>query len=102
MLRHLFKKQRRAIRDDRRAAARAQDLAIANSPNVVKLTPVEVTNRFFIDSDVILEQAKGNWDVLMVAGWREDENGELELYIAGNCSVGESLVLIEEIKREII
>jgi len=68
--------------------------------NVVKFDPVIVGENFRFDGDEILEAAKGRqWSRLMIIGEIE---GEDDLYIAGNANAGETLILMEMAKRDLI
>ena len=68
--------------------------------NVSKLELVEVGEDFRFDPDVILEQAKGQgFTRLVIMG--ETENDD-ELYVAGTANAGESLILMELAKLQII
>lgn len=75
----------------------------ANS-NVEYLTLVDAGEHFRMDTDTVLEAAKGRkYNRLLIIGELEepDEDGD-ELYLAGNANVGESLILIELFKRTVI
>ena len=68
--------------------------------NVSKLELVEVGEDFRFDPDDILEQAKGQFFTrLVIIG--ETENDD-ELYVAGTANAGESLILMELAKLQII
>lgn len=68
--------------------------------NVSKLELVEVGEDFRFDPDDILEQAKGQgFTRLVIIG--ETENDD-ELYVAGTANAGESLILMELAKLQII
>jgi len=68
--------------------------------NVSKLELVEVGEDFRFDPDVILEQAKGQgFTRLVIIG--ETDNDD-ELYVAGTANAGESLILMELAKLQII
>lgn len=67
--------------------------------NVVPLELVEVGENYRIDGDQILEEAKGQkWHRMMVIG--QLEGGEI--YIAGSANAGESLILMEMAKHDIV
>jgi len=68
--------------------------------NVVKFDPVVVGEGYRFDGDEILEAAKGRqWSRLMIIG---EVEGEDDLYIAGNANAGETLILMEMAKRDLI
>ena len=68
--------------------------------NVTPLTLVEVGDDYRFDPDQILEAAKGRkFTRLVIIGELEDEE---ELYVAGNANAGESLILMELAKLEVI
>jgi hypothetical protein len=69
------------------------------SDNVSKLELVEVGERFRFDADLILEEAKGKpFTRLAVIG--QLKGGAL--HITGNCNAGEALILMEQIKLQIV
>lgn len=70
------------------------------SAEVVKLVPNEAGETYRIDADSILEKAMGRkWHRLVVVGQVEDEEG---LYLVGTANAGESLILMELAKLQII
>lgn len=70
------------------------------SANVVKLELVEVGEDFRFDPDFILEAAKGRkFQRLVIIGEIEDEE---DLYVAGTANAGESLILIEWAKAQVL
>lgn len=67
--------------------------------SVHKFKPVVVGDNYRFDPDEILDGAKGEpFDRLLVIGEYDDG----ELYIAGNCNSGETLVLMERSKLKLI
>jgi hypothetical protein len=67
--------------------------------NITKLTPFEVGERFRFDPDEILEEAKGQpFTTLCVLGQLADGT----IYVAGSANAGETLILLEKVKRRII
>lgn len=65
-----------------------------------KLEVVEVGDGYRIDPDVVLDAAKGRvWHRLMVIGQLEDEEA---VYVAGTANAGETLILMELAKLQII
>lgn len=67
--------------------------------NVPKLELVEVGEDFRFDPDDILEQAKGRGFMrLVIIGETDDD----DLYVAGTANAGESLILMELAKLQII
>lgn len=70
------------------------------SAEVVKLVPNQVGDAYRFEGDVILEKAKGRkWHRLVVIGQTEDDD---DLYVAGTANAGESLILMELAKLQII
>jgi hypothetical protein len=66
---------------------------------VVKLEPVEVGAGYRFEAEKILDAAKSeSFDRLAIVG--ELENGEL--YVAGTANAGETLILLEKAKRQLI
>lgn len=67
--------------------------------NVTKLELVEVGEDFRFEPDAVLDAAKGNnFDRMVVIGQYDDG----EIYIAGTANAGESLILLERAKLQII
>lgn len=67
--------------------------------NVVKLSVVEVGDRFRFEADTVLDRAKGvAFERMCVIG--KLENGEM--YIAGTANAGETLILMEWAKRDLL
>lgn len=68
--------------------------------NVVPFHPTEVGDGYRFDPDQILDEAKGRKFVrLVIIGEIE---GEDDLYVAGNANAGESIILMEHAKLDII
>jgi len=67
--------------------------------NVLKFDPVVVGEGFRFDPDVILEAAKGH-GLTMLAILGECPDGTI--YIAGSANAGETLVLMERAKHQIV
>jgi len=67
---------------------------------VVRLVPETASEDWRCAADEVLEAAKGrNWHRLMVIGELEDEDG---VYITGTANAGETLILMERAKMDII
>ena len=67
---------------------------------VHKLELVEIGDGVRLDPNKVLDGAKGkDWIRLMVVGQIEGESG---IYIAGNANAGETLILMELAKLQII
>lgn len=67
---------------------------------VLRLVPNEVGDGYRFEADQILEGAKGcKFTNLVIIGEIE---GEEDLYIGGMASAGESMILIERAKMDII
>jgi hypothetical protein len=67
--------------------------------NVVKLEPVEVGAGFRFDPDELLEAAKGQeFALLVIIG--ELPNGET--WVSGSANVGETLIMIERGKHQLL
>jgi hypothetical protein len=67
--------------------------------NVVKFKPVEIGENYRFDPDEILEAAKGRpFGRLVIIGDLPDG----EIYVAGTANAGESMVLMERAKLQII
>lgn len=72
----------------------------AQSENVIPFRPQFVGEAYRLDADQILEEAKGkNYSRLVILGEIKDE---ADLYVAGTASVGESLILMELAKLQVI
>lgn len=70
------------------------------SATIHKLELVEIGDGVRLDPDKILEAAKGKkWHRLMVIGELEDEE---DIYVAGSANAGETLILMELAKLQII
>jgi hypothetical protein len=69
------------------------------SDNVVELKLVEVGEDFRFDPDLILEEAKGH-DFVSVAILAERPDGTF--WVSGSANAGETLVLMERAKRQIV
>lgn len=67
--------------------------------NVLRFDPVIVGEGHRFDPDEILEAAKGK-GFITLAILAEQEDGTL--YVAGNANAGETLVLMEKAKRQIV
>jgi len=68
--------------------------------NVTKLEVVTVGSGFRFDPDQILEAAKGKgFTNLVIIGELPDDD---ELYVAGMANAGESVIMIERAKLQII
>lgn len=64
-----------------------------------KLQPVEVGEGFRFDPDELLEAAKGHgFTNLVIIGEKEDG----EQWVSGMANAGETLVLMERAKRQIV
>jgi hypothetical protein len=69
------------------------------SDNVHKLQLIEVGEDFRFDADAILEAAKGNSFARMsVIGELPDGS----IWVTGSANVGETLILMEMVKRQLI
>lgn len=69
------------------------------SDNVVQFQPELVGEGFRFDPDVILEEAKGKeFATLVVIGELPDG----EIWISGSANAGESLILTEQAKLQVI
>lgn len=69
---------------------------------VVRLVPNEVGDDYRFDGDEILKDAMGrNWHRLVVLGQIEGEEDE-DIYIAGNANAGESMILLEIAKLQLL
>ena len=69
------------------------------SDNVVKFHPVEVGAGFKIDTDEMLEAAKGTkFGRLVILGDLEDG----EPYVAGSANAGETLILLHQAINRIV
>lgn len=69
---------------------------------ILKLVPYEVGEGYRVEADAVLEGAKGkNWKRLLIVGELADEPEE-DLYVAGNANAGETLILMELAKLQII
>lgn len=67
--------------------------------NVVKFDPVVVGEGFRFDADEILDAAKGqSFTTVAVLGELEDGR----LWVSGSANAGETLVLMEKAKRQIV
>lgn len=67
--------------------------------NVVKLEPVAVGEGFRFDPDVILDEAKGQgFATLAVLGELPDGT----FWVSGSANAGETLVLMERARRQIV
>lgn len=67
--------------------------------NVVEFKPEAVGETYRFDADEILDAAKGEpFTTLVILG--EMENGER--YIAGNANAGETLIMMERAKLDLI
>lgn len=72
---------------------------MTDSSNVIRLVPDGVGDGYRIEADTVLKAAKGReYHRLVVIG--QDEEGEL--YLAGTANAGESLILIELAKHQIV
>lgn len=67
--------------------------------NVVKLEPVEVGDAYRFDPDTLLEAAKGQAFVTMTVIGQLDDG---TFWVSGNANAGETLVLIERAKHQIV
>lgn len=68
--------------------------------SVVKLELVTVGEGFRFDPDNLLEKAKGRgFTTLVIIGEVEDEE---ELVLIGSANAGETLILVEQAKLQII
>jgi len=67
--------------------------------NVVKLEPVSVGDSFRFEADTILEAAKGQ-GLRTVAVLGQCEDGTI--WVSGSANAGETLVLMELAKRQIV
>ncbi len=65
---------------------------------VVKFKPEVVGEAFRFDPDQILEAAKGQ-SFTTLAILAESDSGEI--YVAGSANAGETLILMEKVKRHI-
>lgn len=68
--------------------------------NIVKFQPVEVGKDFRFDPDVILEAAKGKGFINLIIIGEHPEGGRL--WVSGLANAGESLILMELAKLQII
>lgn len=69
------------------------------SSDVLKLVPQSIGEDFRFDPDEILEDSKGKpFEKIAIMGEMEDG----ELWISGNASYGEVLILMEKIKRMVV
>lgn len=67
---------------------------------IVRLVPQEAGDAFRLEADAVLDGAKGrDYHRLVVIGQIE---GEDDLYVAGTDNAGESLILMEWAKLQII
>ena len=67
---------------------------------IVSLVVNEAGENWRVPDDQVLEAAKGNsFHRLLVVGEYEDSD---DLYIAGSCNSGESLILLERVKHYIV
>ena len=70
------------------------------SATIHKLEVVSVGDGYRIEADQVLEAAKGKaWHRLMVIGQLEDED---DIYVAGTASAGETIIMMELAKLQII
>jgi hypothetical protein len=68
--------------------------------NVVRLELREVGEGFRFDPDAILEEAKGKgFTNLVIVGELPDDD---EVYVAGMANAGESIIMMERAKLQII
>jgi hypothetical protein len=70
------------------------------SADVTRLRPVEVGEGFRFDPDEILEAAKGRGFTTLIIVGDPPEGGPL--YFAGSANAGESLILLERAKLQVI
>lgn len=67
--------------------------------NILKFEPVEVGEGYRFDADDLLDGAKGQGLVTMaIIGQLEDRS----IWVSGNANAGETLVLIERAKHQIV
>ena len=66
---------------------------------VVKLEPVQVGEGFRFDPDELLDAAKGQgFATLAILG----ERGDGSFWVSGSANAGETLILMERAKRQIV
>lgn len=67
--------------------------------NVVKFDPVLVGEGYRFDPDELLEAAKGQeFTTLAILG----ETADGSIWVSGNANAGETLVLMERAKRQVV
>lgn len=73
------------------------------SATVHKLKLVECGENVRLDADKLLEAAKGKkWHRLAIIGQLEESDEQSEFYLVGTANAGETLILIELAKLDII
>jgi hypothetical protein len=68
--------------------------------NIVEIKPVEIGENYRFDHDQMLEAAKGlGFSRLVIIADYEKSDG---IYLAGSANAGETFILMELAKREIL
>lgn len=76
---------------------------MSTANNVVKLELISIGEDVRLDPDAILEAAMGKgFTKLVIIGEFPEDSDEDELFIAGSANAGESLILMELAKLQVI